>query len=117
MFQPTTYLSTDVDMDDDEGWNAGDLRASLRRAERDHLVRARHDLEKRLPAALCALPAEVLEEGSMVAAPVDEGVGEPGVGEGLEEHRRGRVHRRRRASVGCAGVVAGHEYLDGDKMR
>lgn len=46
-------------MDDDRGRLSSHLRIALRRAERDHFVRARNDLQKGLSAPLGALPLEI----------------------------------------------------------
>ena len=103
-------------MHDDRRGLSRYMRVAMGGAECDVLAWAGDDLDDGLPQ-LRTLPLKVLEEGGVVAAPVYERMGDASVGESLEEYRRGRVHRGRRASVRCAGVVAGHEYLDGDKMR
>ncbi len=65
------------------------------RAQGNILARASHDLNQSFASVLDALPLEVLEEGRVVAAPIDEGVRDSCAGQGIEEHGGSSVHLRR----------------------
>ena len=89
-------------MDDDRGRLARHLCVALGRAERNHLVRARYNLQKGLSAPLGALPLEIFQYRGMVVTPVSEDVGYACFGECLQKHRRGRIQWsfRQRGAVG-----------------